>query len=74
MIGITLQRQGDRQDPYKYYGHWPFIRYLGLEEPASVLFSFCNLIPNLAYFPHFFVSVPFTSYSSVPSLAPLYSG
>jgi len=27
----------------QFYGKWPFIRFLGLQEPASVLFSILNL-------------------------------
>ena len=36
-------------DILKFYGHWPFDRYFGLEEPASVLFSFLNILPHLRY-------------------------
>eukprot|EP00039_Didymoeca_costata_P012677 m.183616 g.183616 ORF g.183616 m.183616 type:complete len:331 (+) comp15547_c0_seq2:4167-5159(+) len=35
-----LQKQ---QKVVQYYGKWPFKRMLGLQEPASVLFSFLNL-------------------------------
>ena len=34
---------------HKYYGHWPFIRYMGLEEPASVLFSMLNALPHVLF-------------------------
>lgn len=27
----------------KYYGKWPFVRYMGMQEPASVIFSMLNL-------------------------------
>lgn len=27
----------------KYYGKWPFVRYMGMQEPASVIFSILNL-------------------------------
>ena len=33
----------------KYYGHWPFIRYMGLEEPASVAFSMLNALPHVIF-------------------------
>ena len=32
---------------WQYYGHWPFIRILGMEEPASALFSVANALPHL---------------------------
>ncbi|KAI0062035.1 Per1-like protein [Artomyces pyxidatus] len=28
----------------QYYGKWPFYRFAGMQEPASVLFSFTNLL------------------------------
>lgn len=28
---------------WKYYGKWPFVRWAGMQEPASVLFSLANL-------------------------------
>ena len=28
---------------HQYYGKWPFRRFLGIQEPASVLFSLLNL-------------------------------
>lgn len=28
----------------QYYGKWPFWRFLGMQEPASVLFSLMNLL------------------------------
>ncbi len=33
----------------KYHGHWPFIRFFGLEQPASVLFSLANTIPHVIH-------------------------
>lgn len=38
---------------YKYYGHWCFERYLGLEEPGSVLFSVLNILPPMLYVSNF---------------------
>ena len=43
---------------------WPFIRVLGLQEPASVIFSVLNLMP------HVIMMVKFRR--SVPSKAPMY--
>jgi len=31
----------------QFYGKWPFTRMLGMQEPASVLFSIMNLLTNL---------------------------
>lgn len=31
----------------KYFGHWPYFRILGIQEPASAVFSFCNSIPHI---------------------------
>lgn len=31
----------------KYYGKWPFVRLLGMQEPASVLFSLLNLAAHV---------------------------
>jgi post-GPI attachment to proteins factor 3 len=31
----------------KYFGKWPFVRALGAQEPASVLFSILNLVANM---------------------------
>lgn len=45
----SQQRQASGLRPTKYYGHWPFIRYFGLEEPASVLFSLLNAVPHLLH-------------------------
>lgn len=35
--------------PKKYNGHWIFIRYFGLEEPASSIFSIFNSMPHIQY-------------------------
>ncbi|XP_014097852.1 post-GPI attachment to proteins factor 3 isoform X1 [Bactrocera oleae] len=34
-------------DVPQFYGKWPFVRFLGMQEPASVLFSICNLIAHI---------------------------
>ena len=31
----------------QYYGKWPFVRYAGMQEPASVAFSILNLIAHV---------------------------
>lgn len=30
----------------QFYGKWPFKRFLGIQEPASVFFSFLNLLAH----------------------------
>ena len=32
---------------HKYFGHWSFHHYFGLEEPASSLFSLGNAVPHV---------------------------
>jgi hypothetical protein len=49
MTEITKVRISNNRPVLKYFGHWPFERYWGLEEPASVVFSILNFIPHLAY-------------------------
>jgi hypothetical protein len=49
MTGITLKRLKSGEYVYKYYGHWPFERWFGFEEPASTIFSVLNLIPHVIY-------------------------
>ncbi|XP_053965720.1 post-GPI attachment to proteins factor 3 [Anastrepha ludens] len=34
-------------DVPQFYGKWPFVRFLGMQEPASVLFSVCNLVVHI---------------------------
>lgn len=30
----------------QFYGKWPFVRFFGIQEPASVFFSFLNLVAH----------------------------
>ncbi|KAJ2849952.1 hypothetical protein IWW36_002261 [Coemansia brasiliensis] len=39
---ITQQAQRQGKRVHQYHGKWPFIRILGVQEPASVLFSIMN--------------------------------
>ncbi|MCL4152882.1 UNVERIFIED_CONTAM: hypothetical protein GTU68_006431 [Idotea baltica] len=48
----------------QFYGKWPFIKVWGLQEPASVLFSFLNWLANVYNIIQF--------RKVVPSSAPLY--
>ena len=34
----------------QFHGKWPFIRILGIQEPASALFSIFNLLPHIYMF------------------------
>lgn len=47
MQSITSERSLQGYGPLKYYGHWPFLRTFGLEEPASVVFSLFNAVPYI---------------------------
>ena len=31
----------------QFHGKWPFIRILGIQEPASAVFSIFNLVPHI---------------------------
>lgn len=46
----SQERTNTRRDPVlmteKYFGKWPFTRFLGAQEPASVVFSIFNFIGN----------------------------
>jgi len=48
----------------QYHGRWPFVRILGMQEPASVIFSVMNLLAHV-YMIRWFVKV-------VPPSAPMY--
>ncbi|OLY79074.1 Protein PER1-like protein [Smittium mucronatum] len=39
---ITIEAEKNNQEIHQYYGKWPFIRLMGIQEPASVLFSLLN--------------------------------
>lgn len=53
---ITNIRNDLNQPMNKYYGHWPFKRYFGMEEPASSLFSLINTFPHLQYIVQYFLN------------------
>jgi hypothetical protein len=45
--GLVEEGRAQNKRPVqKYFGKWPFIRILGMQEPASVLFSLLNLAAN----------------------------
>jgi hypothetical protein len=73
MSMITSKRKGYTLGPLKYYGHWPFIRWFGLEEPASSLFSVLNIIPHALflkyYLPKYFLRSPMRRYLTLYAIA-----
>jgi hypothetical protein len=60
----TVEAYAPRGRVPQFHGKWPFLRLLGLQEPASVLASLLNLATNTA------MVVWFTS--RVPSQAAMY--
>ena len=34
----------------QFHGKWPFIRFFGIQEPASAIFSIFNLVPHILMF------------------------
>lgn len=46
MHEITQQRVAAGQPVLQYNGRWPFYRFLGAENPASVFFSLANAAPH----------------------------
>ncbi|KAJ7119372.1 hypothetical protein O6H91_12G037000 [Diphasiastrum complanatum] len=47
MLHREAERQSHGLEPVKYHGKWPFDRILGLQEPASVVFSLLNLLAHI---------------------------
>ncbi|KAF6758202.1 Per1-like protein [Ephemerocybe angulata] len=50
MHNITDHAVTDGRAIHQYYGKWPFWRYAGMQEPASVIFSLANLWAHLVGF------------------------
>lgn len=46
MKDTESKREAVGEAPLKYYGKWPFTRYMSLQEPASVIFSVLNLFAH----------------------------
>lgn len=42
MHAVTAEAIGKGQPVRQFYGKWPFVRLLGIQEPASALFSVMN--------------------------------
>lgn len=47
MRSISDSRAEQNYPVLKYFGHWPYFRILGFQEPASALFSWCNALPHI---------------------------
>jgi hypothetical protein len=47
-----------QKEMVQYHGKWVFIRFLGAQEPLSVLFSLANLAVHLRYIPVLRVKLP----------------
>lgn len=43
---ITFARMNQGQDIVQFHGKWPFLRFFGIQELASVVFSMANFIPH----------------------------
>jgi hypothetical protein len=54
VVAARLRRGAPVQ---QYHGKWPFVRVLGVQEPASVLFSLANLAGYLIGFPAFWATI-----------------
>ncbi|KAI8063576.1 post-GPI attachment to proteins factor 3 precursor [Gongronella butleri] len=50
MQAITDKALQDGTPVYQYHGKWPFYRWMGMQEPASVLFSIGNGLVYLYYY------------------------
>lgn len=49
MMKVTHARLTSGLSVLKYNGHWPFIRWFGLEEFASAVFSLLNSMPHIQF-------------------------
>ena len=47
MRSISDSRVEQNYPVLKYFGHWPYFRILGFQEPASAIFSLCNALPHI---------------------------
>ncbi|KAI8979218.1 Per1-like-domain-containing protein [Mycotypha africana] len=62
MQSLTDKALQEGTPVYQYYGKWPFYRFLGIQEPASVIFSIGNGLVNLYYFQLIRKKAPSTSH------------
>ncbi|KAF9111546.1 hypothetical protein BGX27_004768 [Mortierella sp. AM989] len=69
MQNITIAALQEDQPLHQYHGKWPFYRFLGMQEPASVLFSLLNGYMHILAWPHLKRNIPEDYY-----MRPLYFG
>jgi hypothetical protein len=50
MQAITDNAELEGLQVYQYFGKWPFYRFMGIQEPASVIFSIGNGLVHLCFF------------------------
>ncbi|KAK9380757.1 Per1-like protein, partial [Kockiozyma suomiensis] len=53
---ITKERIDTGAVVVQFHGKWPFKRFLGIQEPASVIFSILNFVPHYIAFKYFISS------------------
>lgn len=53
---VALFEKTNRRTP-QFHGKWPFIRILGMQEPAAAIFSLLNLVAHLQLLRRFLVQV-----------------
>ncbi|XP_047135911.1 post-GPI attachment to proteins factor 3 isoform X1 [Hydra vulgaris] len=47
MMIITKAKEKNKMPIYQYFGKWPFYRFMGLQEPAAVIFSVMNCFAHI---------------------------
>ncbi|KAG2236939.1 hypothetical protein INT48_002008 [Thamnidium elegans] len=60
MQNITQYAIDNNRYIHQYHGKWPFQRFFGIQEPASVIFSILNGVMHLRYFRRLKAQVPDT--------------
>lgn len=63
MHNVTASDMRNNRRIKQFYGKWPFIRFLGIQEPASVLFSIFNGIGHILGWRMLRSTVPNTDYN-----------
>lgn len=58
MHNITKEAIENNRSIHQYHGKWPFQRFYGIQEPASVIFSILNGLMHLRYFRRLKEQVP----------------
>ncbi|KAF9904265.1 hypothetical protein EC991_002868 [Linnemannia zychae] len=69
MHSITEKAIQQNQPVHQYHGKWPFHRFLGMQEPASVLFSLLNGYMHVLAWPRLKRAIPENYY-----MRPFYLG